>query len=174
MGATTTLNREPALRQQNAFTVPKVRGPLTQVEVHYMHRKMGRHQVEITLEEGHKSTKSNHMEHPMVKGDSPPIQRTDEGRIHSCISTLDGDLRAKRMASKHLCTKYYTTLLLRMAHAVSTPYNTILQPLYEKRPAIRQSGYKQYHPNALYKQGAICSSKMAYRPKSPLAVLSSI
>ena len=102
-----------------------------------MHRKMGRHQVEITLEKGRKSAKSNHIKHPMVKGDSPPIQRTDEGRIHSCIFTSDGDPRAKRMASKHLYAKYYTILLLRMAHAVSTLCNTILQLLHRKRPAIR-------------------------------------
>ena len=107
-----------------------------------MHHKMGRHQVKTTLEEGRESTKSNHIEYPIVKGDSPPIQRTDEGRIHSCISTSDGDLRAKRMASKHLYTKYYTTLLLRMAYAVSTPYNTILQLPHGKRSAIRQSGHK--------------------------------
>ena len=102
-----------------------------------MHRKMGRYRVETTLEEGRESTKSNHIEYPMVEGDSPPIQRTDEGRIYSCISTLDRDPRAKRMASKHLYVKYYTTLLLRMAHAVSTLCNTILQLLHRKRLAIR-------------------------------------
>ena len=51
----------------------EVRGPLTQVEVHYMHYKMGRHRVETTLEEGRESAKSNYIEHPMVKGDFPPI-----------------------------------------------------------------------------------------------------
>ena len=103
---------------------------------------MGRYRVEITLEEGRKSAKSNHVKHPIVKGDSPPIQRTDEGRIHGCIFTSDGDPRAKCMASKHLYTKYYTTLLLWMAYAISTPYNTILQPPHGKRLAIRQSGHK--------------------------------
>src|SRR5580692_10668529 len=107
-----------------------------------MHRKMGRHQVETTLEEGRESAKSNHVEHPIVKGNSPPIQRTDEGRIHSCIFTLDGDSRAKCIASKHLYTKYYTILLLRMAYAVSMPYNTILQPPHRKRLAIHQGGHK--------------------------------
>ena len=101
-----------------------------------MHYKVGRHQVEMTLEEGRKSTKSNYIEHPMVKGNSPPIQRTDEGRIHSYIFILDGDFRAKCMANKHPCTKYYTILLLRMAYAVSTPYNTFLQLPHRKRPAI--------------------------------------
>ena len=38
-----------------------------------MHCKMGRHQIETTLEEGRESAKSNHMEHPIVEGDSPPI-----------------------------------------------------------------------------------------------------
>ena len=38
-----------------------------------MHRKIGRHQVEITLEEGRKSVKGNYIEHPIVKGDSPLI-----------------------------------------------------------------------------------------------------
>ena len=90
----------------------------------------------MTLEEGRESTKSNHIEHPMVEGNSPPIQRTDEGRIYNCIFTLNGDSRAKYIANKHLYTKYYTILLLRMAYAVSTLYNTILQPLYRKRLAI--------------------------------------
>ena len=102
-----------------------------------MHCKMGRYRVETTLEEGCESAKSNYVEHPMVEGDSPPIRRTDEGRIHSYIFTLDGDPRAKHMVSKHPCAKYYTILLLRMAYAVSTPCNTILQLLHRKRPAIR-------------------------------------
>ena len=101
-----------------------------------MHRKMGRYRVETTLEEGHESAKSNYIEHPMVKGDSPPIQRTDKGRIYSRISILNGDPRAKCIANKHLYTKYYTILLLRMAHAVNTLYNTILQLLHRKRLAI--------------------------------------
>ena len=97
---------------------------------------MGRYQVKITLEEGRKSTKSNYIKHPIVKSDSPPIQKIDKGRIYSYIFTLNGDFRAKYMASKYLYTKYYTILLLRMAHAVSTLYNTILQLLYRKRLAI--------------------------------------
>ena len=82
------------------------------MEVHYIYRKMGRHQVETTLEEGRESAKNNHVKHPIVKGDSPPIQRTDEGRIHSCIFTLDRDFRAKYIVSKYLYAKYYTILLL--------------------------------------------------------------
>ena len=73
MGATTTLNRELVRYQQSAFTAPEVRGPPAQVEVHHMHRKMGRHRVETTLEEGRESTKSNYVKHPIVKGNSPPI-----------------------------------------------------------------------------------------------------
>ena len=82
------------------------------MEVHYIHYKMGRYRVKMMLEEGRESAKSNYIEHPMVKGDSPPIQRTDKGRIHSCIFTLDGDPRAKCMISKHPYAKYYTILLL--------------------------------------------------------------
>ena len=101
-----------------------------------MHCKMGRYRVKTTLEKGRESAKSNYIKYPIVKSNSPPIQRIDKGRIHGCIFTSDGDFRAKRMASKHPCAKYYTILLLRMAHAVSTPCNTILQPLHRKRPAI--------------------------------------
>ena len=107
-----------------------------------MHYKMGRHQIEITLEEGRKSTKGNYMEHPMVKGDSPLIRRTDKGKIYSSISTIDKDPRAKHMASKYPYAKYYTTLLLRVAYAISTLYNTLLQLPHKKRPAICQNRYK--------------------------------
>ena len=136
MGASTTLSGEPVPRQQSAPIALEDRGPPAQVEVYHMHRKMGRYRVETTLEKGRESAKSNHMEHPIVKGNSPPIQRTDEGRIYSCISTLNGDPRAKRITSKHLYTKYYTILLLRMAYAVSTLCNTILQPPHGKKLAI--------------------------------------
>ena len=88
-----------------------------------MHYKIGRYQVETTLEKGRESIKSNYIEYPIVKGNSPPIQRADKGRIHICISTLDGDPRAKCIASKHPYAKYYTILLLWMAYAVNTPYN---------------------------------------------------
>ena len=101
-----------------------------------MHYKIGRYQVEMTLGEGCKSIKGNYIEHFIVKGDSPFIQRIDKGRIYSSISTIDRDLRAKCMASKHLCAKYYTTLLLQVAYAVNTLYNTLLQPPHKKRPAI--------------------------------------
>ena len=107
-----------------------------------MHRKMGRYQVEIMLGEGRESAKGNYIEYPMVKGDSPLIQRTDKGRIYSSISTTDGDFRAKYIASKHLCTKYYTTLLLRVAYTVSMLCNTLLQLPHRKKPAIRQNEYK--------------------------------
>ena len=91
-----------------------------------MHRKMGRYRVETTLEEGRESAKSNHVEHPMVEGDSPPIRRTDEGRIYGRIPTTDGGPRPKCMASKHPCPEYHATLHLRMAHTVSTPHTTLL------------------------------------------------
>ena len=101
------------------------------------------------------------MEHPIVKGNSPPIRRTDEGRIYGSVSTTDRDPRPKRMASKHLRPKYYTTLYLRMAHTVSTLRTTFLQLPYGKGLAICQGGYKRYYLNAIYKQGSIYSNKMA-------------
>ena len=101
-----------------------------------MHRKMGRHRVETTLGEGRESAKGNYIKHPIVEGDSPFIQRTDEGRIYGGISTTDRDLRAKYMANKYLCAKYYTILLLWVAYTVNTLYNTLLQLLYRKKPAI--------------------------------------
>ena len=89
------------------------------------------------MEEGRERAKSNYVEHPIGEADSPPIRRTDEGRIYSRISTTDRDPRAKRMASKHLCTKYYAILHLRIAYIVSALRNTLLQLPYRKRPAIR-------------------------------------
>ena len=80
----------------------------------------------MALGKGRESKKSNYVEHPIVKGDSPPIQRTDEGRIYSRIPTMDGGPRPKYMANKHPCPKYYAILHLRMAHIVSTPYTTLL------------------------------------------------
>ena len=82
--------------------------------------------MEAALGKGHKSKKSNYIEHPIVKGDSPSIRRTDEGRIYSRISTTDGGPRPKCMASKYLCPKYHAILHLRMAYTVSTPYTTLL------------------------------------------------
>jgi len=82
--------------------------------------------VETTLEEGRESAKSNYVEHSIVEADFPPIRRIDKGRIYGRISTTDRDPRAKRIASKHLYTKYYTILHLRIACIVSTLYNTIL------------------------------------------------
>ena len=82
--------------------------------------------MEAALGKGRESKKSNYMEHPMVKGDSPPIQRTDEGRIYSRIPTMDGGFRPKCIANKYLYPKYHAILHLRMAHTVSTPYTTLL------------------------------------------------
>ena len=82
--------------------------------------------MEAALGKGRKSKKSNYMEHPIVEGDSPPIQRTDEGRIYSRIPTMDGGPRPKCMASKYLCPKYHAILYLRMAYTVSTPCATLL------------------------------------------------
>ena len=62
----------------------------------------------------------------MVKGDSPPIQKTDEGRIYSRILIADRGLRPKYIANRHPCLKYHTTLYLRMAYIVNTLYTTLL------------------------------------------------
>jgi len=82
--------------------------------------------MEATMEGGSENTRRSHMEHPMVDTDSPPIQRTNEGRIYSCLPTTDGDPRPKRMASKHPRSKYYTSMYMRMARSVSTPHTAIL------------------------------------------------
>ena len=66
------------------------------------------------------------MEHPIVKGDSPPIRRIDEGRIYGRIPTTDGGPRPKYVASKHLYPKYYAILYLRIAYIVSILYTTLL------------------------------------------------
>ena len=73
----------------------------------------------------------------MVDADSPPIQRTNEGRIYSCLFTIDGGLRPKCMAYKHPRPKYHTLMYMRMAYSVSTPYTTILQPPLSKGLATR-------------------------------------
>ena len=78
------------------------------------------------MEESGESTKSNHMEYPMDDSDSPPIQRTVEGRVYGCLPTIDRDFRTKCMASKYLCPVNYTTLYMQMAYINSTLYTTLL------------------------------------------------
>ena len=82
------------------------------------------------------------MEHPIVDTDSPPIQRTNEGRIYNCLPTMDGGPRPKCMARKHLRPKYHTLMYMRIAYSVSTPYTTILQPPLSKGLATRQYKHK--------------------------------
>ena len=84
------------------------------------------------MERGSKSTRYSHIEHPMVDANSPPIQKTNKGRIYSCFFTIDGGPRPKCMAYKHPRPKYYTLIHMRMAYLVSTPYTTILQPPLSK------------------------------------------
>ena len=96
------------------------------MEIYYIYRKIGRYRVETTLEEGHESIKSNYVEYPIGKGDSPPIRRIDEGRIYGRFPTTDGGPRPKRIANKHLYPKYHATLYLRIAYIVSTPRTTLL------------------------------------------------
>ena len=78
------------------------------------------------VEEGSKSIESNYVEHPMGDTDSPPIRRTDEGRIYGRLSTTNRGSRAKRVASKYLYSRYYTILYVRIAHIVSAPRATLL------------------------------------------------
>ena len=94
------------------------------------------------MERGSESTRRSYMEYPIVDADSPPIQRTNEGRIYSCLSTTDGGLRPKRMARKYPYPKYHTLMHMRMAYSVSTLYTTILQPPLSKGPATRQYRHK--------------------------------
>ena len=89
------------------------------------------------MERSSKSTRCSHIEHPIVDADSPPIQRTNEGRIYSCLPTIDRGLRPKCMAHKHPRPKYYTLMHMWIAYSVSTLYTTILQPLLSKGLATR-------------------------------------
>ena len=79
------------------------------------------------MEGGSENIRRSHMEHPIVNTDSPPIRRTNKGRIYSSLPTADGGPRPKRIAYKYLCPKYYTLIYMRMAYSVSTLYTTILQ-----------------------------------------------
>ena len=94
------------------------------------------------MEKGSESTRRSHMEYPIIDTDSPPIQRTNKGRIYSCLLTTDGGPRPKRMAHKHLRPKYYTLMYMRMAYSVSTLYTTILQLPLSKGLATYQCRHK--------------------------------
>ena len=78
------------------------------------------------MEEGGESAESNHVEHPMDDSDSPPIQRTVEGRVYSRLPTTDRDFRTKCIANKYPYPTNYTTLYMRMAYINSTLYITLL------------------------------------------------
>ena len=78
------------------------------------------------MEEGGESAESNHVEHPMDDSDSPPIQRTVEGKVYGRLPTTDRDLRTKCMASKYLCPINYTILYMQMAYINSTLCVTLL------------------------------------------------
>ena len=73
-----------------------------------------------TMEGGSENTRRSYMEHPMVDTDSPPIRRTDKGRIYSRLPTTDRGPRPKCMARKHPRAKYYASIHMRMAYTVST------------------------------------------------------
>ena len=72
-GATTTTSKEPALCQKSTAKVIEDRGPPIQVEIDYMHYKMGRQRIKAALEKGCKSIKRNYIKHPIGKGNFPPI-----------------------------------------------------------------------------------------------------
>ena len=64
------------------------------------------------MEEGGESTESNHVEHPMDDSDSPPIQKTVEGKVYGYFPTIDRDFRTKYIANKYLYPANYTTLYI--------------------------------------------------------------
>ena len=82
------------------------------------------------MEEGGESVESNHVEYPIDDSNSPPIQKTVEGRVYGRLFTMDRDLRTKCIVSKYLCPTNYTILYVRMAYINSTLCATLLQPLY--------------------------------------------
>ena len=93
--------------------------------------------MEATIEEGSENIRRSYIEHPIVDADSPPIRRTNKGRIYSSLFTADGGFRPKRIACKHLCPKYYTLIYIRIAYLVSTLYTIILQLPLSKGLATR-------------------------------------
>ena len=78
------------------------------------------------MEEGGKSAESNYVEHPIDNSNSPPIQRTVEGRVYSRLFTIDRDPRTKRIVNKYLYPINYTILYIRMAYINSILYITLL------------------------------------------------
>ena len=78
------------------------------------------------MEKGGESAESNHVEHPIDDSDSPPIQRTVEGRVYGRLFTINRGLRIKYMASKYLYPTNYTTLYMQMAYINSTLCVTLL------------------------------------------------
>ena len=87
---------------------------------------MGRYQVKVVMEEGGKSAESNYIKHPIDNSNSPPIQRTVEGRVYGRLFTINRDPRTKCIINKYLYPINYTTLYMRMAYINSTPYITLL------------------------------------------------
>ena len=78
------------------------------------------------MEKNGESTESNHIEHPIDDSNSPPIQRTVEGRVYSCFPTMDRDPRTKRIANKYPYPINYTILYVRMVYINSTLCVTLL------------------------------------------------
>ena len=78
------------------------------------------------MEEGGKSAESNHVEHPIDDSDSPPIQRTVEGRVYGRLPTMDKDPRTKYIANKYPRPANYTILYIWIVYTNSTLCITLL------------------------------------------------
>ena len=90
----------------------------------------------MVIEEGGKSAESNHVKYPMDDSNSPPIQKTVEGRVYSRLFTIDKDPRTKYIVNKYPYPTNYTILYMRMAYINSILYITLLQPPHSQRLAI--------------------------------------
>ena len=88
------------------------------------------------LERGNKNTRHSHLEHPINNTNNPLIQKTDKGRIYSCVFIINKGYRPKCMANKHPCPKYYTAIYIWIVYIVSTPCTAFLQLLLSKKSTI--------------------------------------
>ena len=84
--------------------------------------------MEKMLEEGSKNIKCSHLKHPINDTNNPPIQKTDKGKVYSCVFTMDKSHRPKCMASKHPCSKHYTIIVTDYQYHTKTPFCLISVP----------------------------------------------
>ena len=78
------------------------------------------------MEEGGKSTESNHMKHPMDDSNSPPIPRTVKGKVYGRFLTTDKGPRTKYIANKYPRPANYTILYIWIVYTNSTLCITLL------------------------------------------------